>query len=321
MFSNKKRESSCLMAVVPWTVADDVRRAALSIPDDQLFHEEAKGYVEEGDSGREMNTHITVLYGIESDDPDDVSVYLSSIDCNVGELGWFHHPELGYHVLRYSVESFPLMQLNKLLTHRLPNHQTFPEYIPHITVAYVKDGSDLNKIEAAVKIIAKGIEGQRFVVSEYELSTRDGATYDLLQGSLGKIASSLVFESMTARIASTIFVSSENDPEGEYIAVDFDGTLAEYDGWQGAEHVGKPIIPMLRRVLDWLTHGKEVKIMTARASDPVAVEAIKMWCLQYLGQELEVTNVKTPGMKELWDDKAIGVVENTGERQDGIKSL
>ena len=39
-----------------------------------------------------------------------------------------------------------------------------------------------------------------------------------------------------------------NDTHGEngekWIGFDLDGTLAEYDGWKGIEHIGKPIKPM-----------------------------------------------------------------------------
>ena len=39
-----------------------------------------------------------------------------------------------------------------------------------------------------------------------------------------------------------------------WIGVDLDGTLAEYHGWQGIEHIGEPIPKMMARVRRW-TYG------------------------------------------------------------------
>lgn len=98
-----------------------------------------------------------------------------------------------------------------------------------------------------------------------------------------------------------------------WIGVDFDGTLAKYDGWVHETHVGDPIPAMVERVKGWLAQGKQVKIFTARAHSPESVEAIEKWCLEHLGQRLPVTNVKDFQMIELWDDRAIRVQSNTGK--------
>lgn len=120
-----------------------------------------------------------------------------------------------------------------------------------------------------------------------------------------------------------------------WIGVDFDGTLATYDGWKGAGHCGEPISAMVFRVKKWLAEGREVRIFTARAFCPglpadrrdpeyaearrrrgeavEAMRAIKAWCREHLGVELPITCVKDYGMIELWDDRAVQVEANTGE--------
>lgn len=40
-----------------------------------------------------------------------------------------------------------------------------------------------------------------------------------------------------------------------WIGVDLDGTLAHYDGWKGADHIGEPIPAMVERVKQWLSEG------------------------------------------------------------------
>ena len=101
-----------------------------------------------------------------------------------------------------------------------------------------------------------------------------------------------------------------------WIGVDLDGTLATYDEWRGADHVGDPIKPMVDRVKRWVADGRNVRIFTARVSvDPggVALAAIGIWCQKHLGRVLPVTCVKDYQMLELWDDRAVQVEMNTGE--------
>lgn len=97
-----------------------------------------------------------------------------------------------------------------------------------------------------------------------------------------------------------------------WIGVDLDGTLAHYDTWRGPEHIGEPIMPMVERVRRWLAEGQEVRIMTARANLQLSVAAIQVWTHQMFGQVLEVTQTKDLHMKELWDDRAVQVIPNTG---------
>lgn len=106
-----------------------------------------------------------------------------------------------------------------------------------------------------------------------------------------------------------------------WIGVDLDGTLAHYEDWVDATNIGEPIWPMVNRVKEWLAEGKEVRIFTARvciidnATDRVVAEivaAISEWCIEHIGQTLPVTCVKDYGMVELWDDRAVQLVTNTG---------
>lgn len=113
-----------------------------------------------------------------------------------------------------------------------------------------------------------------------------------------------------------------------WIGVDFDGTLAHYDSWQGTK-LGAPIPKMVNRVKGWLAAGNEVRIMTARVSSRNQVmrlengedmweseshrKAIEGWCEKHLGRKLAVTAEKDFQMIELWDDRAVTVGKNTGE--------
>lgn len=97
-----------------------------------------------------------------------------------------------------------------------------------------------------------------------------------------------------------------------WIGVDLDGTLAEYGGWQGPDHIGAPVPVMLARVKGWLDAGKSVKIFTARACIPEQIPPVKAWLERHGLGALEVTNVKDFGMISLWDDRCVQVIPNTG---------
>lgn len=112
--------------------------------------------------------------------------------------------------------------------------------------------------------------------------------------------------------------------------VDLDETLAEYHGYKGPKHIGKPIPKMVRRILGWKKKGIIVKIMTARVnpSNPdseTSRKAIQQWLQKYIQPllkqikddpsfyEIPITHEKDCAMDELWDDKAVQVEPNTGE--------
>ena len=118
-----------------------------------------------------------------------------------------------------------------------------------------------------------------------------------------------------------------------WIGVDLDGTLARYDHWIGGK-IGDPIPVMVNRVKEWVRLGIDVRIFTARVSleggysleskrsaDQEFAEEqtalIKEWCLEHIGVVLPVTYKKDFMMIELWDDRAIQVIPNTGMRADG----
>ena len=47
---------------------------------------------------------------------------------------------------------------------------------------------------------------------------------------------------------------------------DLDGTLAVYDKWEGIDHIGEPVKPMVDLIKRMHAEGKVVKILTARVS-------------------------------------------------------
>lgn len=116
-----------------------------------------------------------------------------------------------------------------------------------------------------------------------------------------------------------VLESLDEDSPGGWIGFDLDGTIAEYDEWRGIYHIGKPISAMIERIKTYLAKGVEVRIFTARAAQKTpeesqqAIEYIQAWTLRNIGVTLKVTNQKDFMMIRLYDDRAVGVIENTGK--------
>lgn len=117
--------------------------------------------------------------------------------------------------------------------------------------------------------------------------------------------------------------ASEADEEG-WIGVDLDCTLAKHTKKEAeTNEIGDPILPMVKRVKRWLANGKDVRIFTARLAvgdKKEITRQIQDWCEEHIGVRLPVTNEKDPNLIELWDDRAVQVMPNTGETlQDKLK--
>lgn len=125
----------------------------------------------------------------------------------------------------------------------------------------------------------------------------------------------------SARVVRPVNIKIEPPKPQGWIGVDLDGTLAEHRSGHGIEDVGAPIPLMVERVLAWMNSGREVRIVTARVSPdrPLQEQAdqramVEAWCREHLGTTLIVQAHKDPGMRQLWDDRAIQVERNTGLR-------
>lgn len=106
--------------------------------------------------------------------------------------------------------------------------------------------------------------------------------------------------------------------ERGWIGVDFDGTLVKNAHWDGYSlTMGEGVPKMVARVKRWLKAGRQVKIFTARAEDFRGRRAVEAFCQANFGQVLPITNKKDYDMVEYWDDRAVQVIPDTGERADG----
>jgi hypothetical protein len=115
-----------------------------------------------------------------------------------------------------------------------------------------------------------------------------------------------------------------------WIGVELDGTLAEFHGWKGHNHIGKPIPETVTRVKDWTALGHTIKIFTARVSPQqgqynvdIALRTITHWCFKHIGMQLPVTCSIDFDMTDLWSCHCVQFIPNIGSpirNNDIIKS-
>jgi len=94
--------------------------------------------------GIEDECHVTILYGFhQENDVDYIKQVIDeftkkSIQIELTDISCFSNEE--YDVIKYDVSSDILHQMNAALKYYCPFTSNFPEYHPHMTIAYVKKG-------------------------------------------------------------------------------------------------------------------------------------------------------------------------------------
>ena len=107
------------------------------ISDDDIFVSQT-----EPTFGREDEIHITILYGLHSNKPDQVEALFKKerpIQVRLGRVEIFTNPAK-FDVVVINVISEDLERLNKKLATTVPYTERYGDYQPHLTIAYVKKG-------------------------------------------------------------------------------------------------------------------------------------------------------------------------------------
>lgn len=100
-------------------------------------------YIDENDDGfgRETHPHITIKYGlVQNYTEEQVKQLLRQVtpfDIQVRGISIFENEN--FDVVKFDVDSPELRKLNEIFSN-LPNHDEYPTYNPHMTMAYVRKG-------------------------------------------------------------------------------------------------------------------------------------------------------------------------------------
>ena len=105
----------------------------------------------------------------------------------------------------------------------------------------------------------------------------------------------------------------------KWLAVDLDGTLAVYSGWNGEDHIGDLILPIAEKIKQRVKDGWKVAIFTARVSGQASEAAYAEGVIWRWLEDNKIahfisgiTATKHKHFREFWDDRAITVRKNRG---------
>lgn len=150
----REQSYSCVMAILPESISKKlIDWGKKNISDEDLTAD-----------GREHESHVTILYGLHTNDLKEVKDCLGKVEpikIKLGKVTMFtNNPD--FNVVKISVESPNLVRLNKRLK-KLDYTTKYPDYKPHATIAYVKKGKRYD-----------GEFNDEFEVDRIKFSTHDG---------------------------------------------------------------------------------------------------------------------------------------------------
>lgn len=125
---------SSVQVKLPTGVSESIIEYANKLPDDIIYHGKW--------GGRENRPHITVKYGIHTDDVEVIKglpLPQATLQAKMGKVNLFEGKE--NDVLIVEINSPDLTKLNKLISNSIPVTDTHPVYKPHSTIAYIQKGS------------------------------------------------------------------------------------------------------------------------------------------------------------------------------------
>lgn len=127
---------SCVYGKVPNVLAGKI----IKFGKDEIPHKDL--YTAEEGCGRDINPHITILYGLHTEDPKEFESFLNhhrdSLHVRLGKISLFKNDN--FDVVKIEVISQEFVDMNHKIKRVFDFTSSYPKYIPHLTIAYVKKG-------------------------------------------------------------------------------------------------------------------------------------------------------------------------------------
>jgi predicted double-glycine peptidase len=129
--------------------------------------------------GKEAQPHVTVVYGLHTDDPREVQPYVRSfgpVGLTLGKVSYFPATEHsdGAEPVIIEVGGERVRDLRNVIIQAVPNTQNFPDYKPHVTLAYVRAGKGA---EYAARL--GGLEDLPVTITTLTFNDRSGTSTPL----------------------------------------------------------------------------------------------------------------------------------------------
>ena len=162
----KKYDYSSLLIELPDELTDSIISWGFdNVPDEHLFFDP-----NDPTFGREDDIHLTLIYGIHADNPKEIKSIIKeekSFTCKLGEIKLLTKNSK-FDVLVIDVQCDNLHNLNKKLHLSLDVTKTHPEFIPHVTIAYLKKNIGKKYVGD------KTFDGEQFHVKNFKFSSKNG---------------------------------------------------------------------------------------------------------------------------------------------------
>jgi 2'-5' RNA ligase len=130
-------EGHCIMADVPQK--ESMLEFIKKIPNECVYEEVGENY------GKETNPHVTVMYGLSPVEETRVKELLTKVPkkivAELGKISKFSNTDTPYDVLKIEVKSPHLSKIHEIIRKNFENNYKWPQYNPHVTLAYVKKGT------------------------------------------------------------------------------------------------------------------------------------------------------------------------------------
>lgn len=132
--------------------------------------------------GFENNPHVTILFGLHDTNPPmcaiDIIETHPKFNITLGKISLFKGNETGnpFDVVKANIESSDVYALNTALADACEYTSDFPDYIPHATMAFVKEDTCDHLVGANV------VSGISFIVDHLVYSSNNGTRRFLFLG-------------------------------------------------------------------------------------------------------------------------------------------
>lgn len=162
--SQLKNSFSNTHVSVPEHISRKVQKwSEVHIPDTKVYSDP-----DDPSFGRERDSHVTVKFGLHTNNPDDVTKIVSDFGdlmITLGKISKFSSDQ--YDVIKIDVQSEDLCKLNSLISDKLKCTDTHPTYQPHLTISYVQKNSCDDLLGCS------DFSGLQWTTSEIEFSSQD----------------------------------------------------------------------------------------------------------------------------------------------------
>ena len=164
-----RNEYGCVMLYFTFPEMEDIHKL---IDSNDIFHEVGEEY------GLETEPHLTLLFGLHDGVPtsaiekvlDDKTFYT----CKGHNASLFENKK--FDVLKFDIEGDNLHDVNAELK-KQPHTSDFPDYHPHLTIAYLKPGTG--------KKYVKKLKGKKYwLVPQHAVYSKPDGTKDKISLSI-----------------------------------------------------------------------------------------------------------------------------------------